>query len=132
MKSLECLIFSRGLQKIRCALDSFLDKSLFDLDAIAAASDNVGLLIGHHDLADVGRLPARRELRLIFPEIEHPTARVAGGPSPDIRDLANDLLSVHVLEVHDVLADQIRSERMKNRCAVERIDKQIVVSVEPL
>src|SRR5712671_2802085 len=131
MKPLEGLCFSNALQDTRRAFDPLLHEGLLDFYAIASATDNVGLAVRRYDLANVGGLPARRDLRLIFPEIEHPTTCIIGGPSPDVRDLANDGLSVHVLEVHDVLPDHFGSDRMESRASIESIDKQIIVGIQP-
>src|SRR5262245_25095737 len=121
MEAFEGLLFPIILQVTRRPFDPLLHKSLFDLDAVAAASNNIGLVLGSHDLANVGGLPAWRELRSVLPEIEHPTARIAIAPSSNVGDLANDLLPVHVLKVHDVLPDHFRIERMKDRDAFKRI-----------
>src|SRR5712671_5647827 len=131
MKPLEGLFFSNALQDTRRAFDPLLHESLLDFDAVASTTNDVGLAVRRYDLANVGGLPARRDLGLIFPEIEHPTTCIIGGPSPDVRDLANDGLSVHVLEVHDVLPDHFGSDRMENRAAFESVGKQIVVGIQP-
>src|SRR3954451_2304492 len=109
MKPFEGFCLSNALQDTRRAFDPLLHKHLLDFDAVASAANDVGLAVRRHDLANVSSLPARRDLRLIFPEIEYPTTCVVSGPSPDVRNLANDGLSIHILEVNEVLPDHFGS-----------------------
>ena len=108
-----------------------LDKALFDLDLVATAADEIGFAVGRDDLADIGGLPGRVELRLLFPEIKHPAGGVLGRLQADIGDEANDRLTVHVAQIHQVLADQRRVRRMEGADAVDVVDEQIEFVSEP-